>query len=113
MWFKTRILGKVHVFVPSVEGVKKVYSNEFGLFGKKLIKSVEDMMGKTSLLVVPESGHMKIRKLLGEPFSMNNVSKFVPKLDRMLSDRLKKLQLQGKSFRLLDFTMKVYISLFI
>ncbi|KAL3840435.1 hypothetical protein ACJIZ3_025026 [Penstemon smallii] len=106
-WFKTRILGRTHVFVPSIEGAKMVYSNEFGLFKKELIKSIQDLAGRKSVFVVPKDSHNKIRALLSDTFSMNNVSKFVPKIDHMVSQRLNKMETHGKSFPVLDFTMKL------
>lgn len=84
-----------------------VYSNDFGLFKKHLIKSMQDMIGRKSLFSVSKADHVKIRSLLAEPFSMINVSKFVPKIDEMVSKRLHKLSSDGKSFPVLEFTMKV------
>ncbi|KAL2236317.1 cytochrome P450 90A1 isoform X2 [Sesamum indicum] len=105
-WFKTRILGKTHVYVPSVEGAKTVFANDFVMFNKRYLKSMGDMVGKNSLLCVPKEIHGRMRHLLADPFSMNSVSKFVPKFDRELSERLKRLENSGKSFRVLEFSMK-------
>ncbi|CAK9141290.1 unnamed protein product [Ilex paraguariensis] len=49
----------------------------------------------------------RIRRLLADPFSMNSLSKFVQKFDKMLCERLKKKE-DGKSFALLDFNMKIF-----
>ncbi|PIN15763.1 Cytochrome P450 CYP4/CYP19/CYP26 subfamily [Handroanthus impetiginosus] len=105
-WFKTRILGRVHVFVPSVEGAKTIFANDFVLFNKGYLKSMADAVGKKSLLSVPQEIHQRIRGLLSDPFSMNSVSKFIPKFDSELCERLKRLEEEGKSFRVLEFTMK-------
>ncbi|KAH6810186.1 hypothetical protein C2S51_023948 [Perilla frutescens var. frutescens] len=106
-WFKTRLFGQIHVYVPSVEGAKAVFSNDFVLFNKGYLKSMEDAVGKKSLLCVPREIHRRIRGILAEPFSMNSVSKFVPKFDRELSERLRRREREGRSFRVLEFTMKV------
>lgn len=106
-WFKTRLFGKVHVFVPSVVGAKTILTNEFKLFNKCLVKSMADAVGKKSLLCVPVESHKRIRRLLSGPFSMESLSQFVQKFDKLLSLRFKKLAEDGKSFVALDFSMKV------
>lgn len=106
-WFRTRLFGQIHVFVPSVEGAKTVFSNDFVVFNKGYLKSMADAVGKKSLLCVPRDVHRRIRGILADPFSMNSVSKFVPKFDRELSQRLRRREREGRSFRVLEFTMKV------
>ncbi|KAK3025016.1 hypothetical protein RJ639_044625, partial [Escallonia herrerae] len=106
-WFKTRLFGKIHVFVPSAEGARTIFANDFLLYNKGYVKSMADAVGKNSLLCVPKESHKRIRRLLSDPFSMNSLSKFVQKLDDMLCERLHKLEMEGESFRLLDFNMKV------
>ncbi|KAK9285006.1 hypothetical protein L1049_024188 [Liquidambar formosana] len=106
-WFKTRIFGKIHVFVPSTEGAKKIFTNDFVQFNKGYVKSMADAVGEKSLLCVPQESHKRIRRLLSDPFSMNSLSKFVKKFDDMLCERLKTLEGDGKSFTVLDFSMKL------
>ncbi|OWM74657.1 hypothetical protein CDL15_Pgr005237 [Punica granatum] len=105
-WFKTRIFGKVHVFAPSTEAAKAIFTNEFVHFNKGYVKSMADAVGKKSLLCVAHDSHRRIRRLLSEPFSMNSLSKFVTKFDQMLSKRMRKFEEDGKSFVVLDFAMK-------
>ncbi|KAI4325463.1 hypothetical protein MLD38_030861 [Melastoma candidum] len=105
-WFKTRLFGKIHVFVPTTDGAKQVFSSDFVQFNKGYVKSMGDAVGKNSLLCVPHENHKRIRRLLSDPFSMNSLSKFVTKIDTMLSERMKELERGGKSFALLDFSMK-------
>lgn len=106
-WFKTRIFGKIHVFVPSVEGAKEIFSSDFKLFNKGYVKSMADAVGKKSLLCIPQESHKRIRRLLADPFSMNSLSKLVQKIDKMLTERLENLEKDGKSFAVLNFNMKV------
>ncbi|KAK1422969.1 hypothetical protein QVD17_18261 [Tagetes erecta] len=106
-WFKTRLFGKVHVFVPSVVGAKAIFTNDFQLFNKGYIKSMADAVGKKSLLCVPVESHKRIRRLLSSPFSMDSMSKYVHKFDKLISERLKNLADQGKCFVVLDFNMKI------
>ncbi|XP_024183516.1 cytochrome P450 716B1 [Rosa chinensis] len=106
-WFKTRIFGKIHVFVPSTEGAKMIFSNDFAKFNKGYVKSMADCIGDKSLLCVPHENHKRIRRLLSDPFSMNSLSSFIEKFDRMLCQKLKKLEQGGKSFSVLDFSMRM------
>ncbi|KAL6224591.1 hypothetical protein ACLB2K_003446 [Fragaria x ananassa] len=66
-----------------------------------------DCVGKNSLLCVPHEKHRRIRRLLSDPFSMNSLSQFVQKFDKMLCQKLKKLEEGGKSFVVLEFSMKM------
>ncbi|OIT39469.1 PREDICTED: abscisic acid 8'-hydroxylase 1-like [Nicotiana attenuata] len=106
-WFKTRVFGKIHVFVPTVEGAKTIFTNDFTLFNKGYVKSMADAVGRKSLLCVPQESHKRIRRLLSDPFSMKSLSKFVQRFDNLLCERLKKVQKEGKSFIVLDFNMKI------
>ncbi|KAG2696201.1 hypothetical protein I3760_07G047700 [Carya illinoinensis] len=105
-WFKTRIFGKIHLFVPSTDGTKTIFTSDFVQFKRGFVKSMADAVGEKSLLCVPFESHKRMRRLLANPFSMNSMSKFVKKFDKMLCERLKNLEAQ-KSFVVLDFTMKL------
>ncbi|XP_031253886.1 abscisic acid 8'-hydroxylase 3-like isoform X1 [Pistacia vera] len=106
-WFKTRLLGKIHVFAPSTEGARTIFANDFVKFNKGYVKSMADAVGEKSLLCVTHESHKRIRRLLSDPFSMNSLSKFVKNFDKMLSERLKTLEKSGKSFSVLKFGMKI------
>lgn len=106
-WFKTRLFGKIHIFIPNPEGARTIFANDFDLFNKGYVKSMADAVGKKSLLCVPVENHKRIRRLLSEPFSMTSLSAFITKFDKMLCGRLQKLEEKGKSFKVLDFSMKV------
>lgn len=106
-WFKTRLFGKIHIFIPNPEGARTIFANDFDLFNKGYVKSMADAVGKKSLLSVPVESHKRIRRLLSEPFSMTSLSAFITKFDKMLCGRLQKLEEKGKSFKVLDFSMKV------
>ncbi|ESW28072.1 hypothetical protein PHAVU_003G256500 [Phaseolus vulgaris] len=106
-WFKTRLFGKIHIFVPNPEGARTIFANDFVLFNKGYVKSMADAVGEKSLLCVPVESHKRIRRLLSEPFSMTSLFAFVTKFDKLLCGRLQKLEENGKSFKVLDFCMKM------
>ncbi|KVI02834.1 cytochrome P450 [Cynara cardunculus var. scolymus] len=85
---------------------KTILTNDFQLFNKGYVKSMADAVGKNSLLCVPVESHKRIRRLLSAPFSMDSLSKFVQKFDKLVSERFEKLAENGNSFVVLDFTMK-------
>lgn len=98
------------MFVPTTDGAKTIFANDLVLFNKGYVKSMADVVGKKSLLCVPQESHKRIRRLLSDPFSMNSLSKFVMEFDNMLYQRLNKLEEGGKSFVVFDFCMKVLTS---
>ncbi|EEF38073.1 Ent-kaurenoic acid oxidase, putative [Ricinus communis] len=106
-WFKTRIFGKIHVFAPSTEAARKVFTNDFGEFNKGYIKSMATVVGEKSVFAVPLESHKRIRHILSALFSIPSLSIFVQNFDQMLSQRLKNLQERGITFAVLDFTMKL------
>ncbi|OMO56988.1 Cytochrome P450 [Corchorus capsularis] len=106
-WFKTRVLGRTHVFVPSIEGAKTILANDFVHFNKLYVRSMEDTVGALSIFTVPHKIHNRIRHVLSDFFSMSALSMFVGKFDKMLSERLDKLEKSGKSFKVTDFSSKI------
>ncbi|GKV29612.1 hypothetical protein SLEP1_g38519 [Rubroshorea leprosula] len=106
-WFKTRIFGQIHVFIPSTDGARTIFTNDFVNFNMGFVKSMADATGEKSLFNVPHETHKRIRRLLSDPFSMNSLPKFLKNFDKMLCQRLQKLEEAGKSFKLLHFSMKV------
>lgn len=106
-WFKTRLFGKVHIYIPTPEGARTIFANDFDLFNKGYVKSMADAVGKKSLLCVPVESHKRIRRLLSEPFSMTSLYAFITKFDKLLCGRLQKLEESGKSFKTLDFCMEM------
>lgn len=98
------------MFVPSTEGARTIFANDFVNFNKGYVKSMADAVGEKSLLCVPHESHRRIRRLLSDPFSMSSLSKFVTSFDKLLNQRLKKLKERETSFRVLGFSMKVRLS---
>ncbi|PON87717.1 Cytochrome P [Trema orientale] len=81
-WFKTRIFGQIHVFVPSTEGAKIIFSNDFVHFNNGYVKSMADVAGANNMFSVPHENHKRIRCLLSDSFFMNSLSDHVQKFDK-------------------------------
>lgn len=105
--FKTRIFGQIHVFLSSTEGARTVFAGDFVGFNKDYVKPMKDAIGEKSVLSVPHQSHKRIRRLLSGPFSMDSLSTFVKKIDKVVIQRLKILEESGKSFSVLEFGTKV------
>lgn len=95
------------MFVPSTDGARMILSNDFVKFNKGYMKALLDCIGDKSLFTVSHENHKRIRDLLSDLFSMNSLSSFIEKFDKMLCQRLQKLEQDGKSFSVFDFSMKV------
>ncbi|XVE82574.1 hypothetical protein DITRI_Ditri16bG0016600 [Diplodiscus trichospermus] len=106
-WFKTRLFRKIHVFLSSTEGARTIFTNDFVHFNKEYIKPMADAVGEKSVLYVPRESHKRIRRLLSNLFSMDSLSTFVKKIDKMVIQRLNSQEEGGKSFSVLDFGMKM------
>ncbi|XVF59672.1 hypothetical protein PTKIN_Ptkin07bG0294500 [Pterospermum kingtungense] len=106
-WFKTRIFGQIHVFLSSTEGARTVFASDFVGFNKEYVKPMKDAIGEKSVLYVPQHSHKRIRRLLSDLFSMDSLSKFVKKIDKIVIQKLKTLEQTGKSFSVLDFVTKM------
>ncbi|KAL6145072.1 hypothetical protein ACLB2K_055760 [Fragaria x ananassa] len=49
-WFKTRVFGKIHVFVPSTDGARMILSNDFVKFNKGYMKALLDLRMKVKIV---------------------------------------------------------------
>ncbi|KAM0970379.1 hypothetical protein FF1_018463 [Malus domestica] len=106
-WFKTRLFGKIHVYVPSSEGARTIFASDFATFDKAYLKPMSDAVGVDSLLVVAQETHRRIRRLLSDPFSMSSLPTFIQKLDKILCQELKTREESGEKFSVLALSMKL------
>ncbi|XP_068308722.1 cytochrome P450 716A1-like [Pyrus communis] len=106
-WFKTRLFGKIHVYVPSSEGARTIFASDFATFDKAYLKPMSDAVGVDSLLVVAQETHRRIRRLLSDPFSMSSLPTFIQKFDKILCQELKTREESGEKFSVLALSMKL------
>ncbi|KAG9449705.1 hypothetical protein H6P81_009670 [Aristolochia fimbriata] len=81
--FKTSIFGKTHVFVSNREAAKAVLGSDFANFTKTYMKSIEEAVGRQSLLCAPQHVHALIRGRLSDLFTTESMSSFIKHFDRL------------------------------
>ncbi|XP_057870936.1 3beta,22alpha-dihydroxysteroid 3-dehydrogenase isoform X2 [Cryptomeria japonica] len=104
--FKTRIFGKTHVFMPGPEVAKLVLSGEFSEFTKSYIKSMHDAVGQHSLLCVKQQTHVKLRRLLGELFTVEALAKSLQHIDNLITHSLTQWK-DLSSIRVIGYTLDI------
>ncbi|WCJ35215.1 cytochrome P450 family 722 subfamily A polypeptide 1 [Euphorbia peplus] len=82
--FKTRIFGETHVFISSRESAKAILNNESGIFTKRYIKSIAQLVGEQSLLCASHQHHKLIRYRLQNLFSTTWLSVFIKQFDELI-----------------------------
>ncbi|XP_050228110.1 abscisic acid 8'-hydroxylase 4 [Mercurialis annua] len=86
--FKTNIFGQTHVFVSTTESAKAILNNESGLFTKRYIKSIGELVGDGSLLCASHQHHKLIRSRLINLFSTTSLSVFIKQFDQLILSSL-------------------------
>lgn len=99
------------MYVPSSEGARTIFANDFAIFGKAYVKPMADAVGVDSLFVAAQESHTKMRHLLADPFSLSSLPTYIQKFDKILSQELKALEERGERFSALALCMKVTINL--
>lgn len=73
--FKTNVLGDTFVFVSGKGTGKFIFGNEDKLFNLAVGKSMEDVIGHNSLFQARGELHKKMRRIIGDPLSMDSLKK--------------------------------------
>uniref|UniRef100_A0A0D9W143 Cytochrome P450 n=1 Tax=Leersia perrieri TaxID=77586 RepID=A0A0D9W143_9ORYZ len=107
--FKTYVLGRITVFMTGREAAKILLSGKDGVVSLNLFYTGKQVLGPTSLLTTNGEEHKKLRRLIGEPLSIDALKKYfnfinelaIQTLDTWLGRRV--LVLEEAS----SFTLKV------
>uniref|UniRef100_A0A0E0D985 Cytochrome P450 n=1 Tax=Oryza meridionalis TaxID=40149 RepID=A0A0E0D985_9ORYZ len=113
--FKTYVLGRMTVFMTGREAAKILLSGKDGVVSLNLFYTGKQVLGPTSLLTTNGDEHKKLRRLIGEPLSIDALKKYfgfindlaVQTLDTWLDRRV--LVLEEAS----SFTLKVIANMLI
>ncbi|PON54926.1 Cytochrome P450, E-class, group I [Parasponia andersonii] len=87
--FRTNIFGETHVFVSRTESAKAILNTDSGMFTKRYIKSIAELVGHQSLLCASQQHHKLIRSRLSNLFSSNSLSLFVKQFDELVIENLR------------------------
>ncbi|CAN6280670.1 unnamed protein product [Urochloa humidicola] len=73
--FKTYVLGRITVFMTGREAAKILLSGKDGVVSLNLFYTGKQVLGPTSLLTTNGEEHKKLRRLIGEPLSIDALKK--------------------------------------
>ncbi|BAH92431.1 Os03g0836100 [Oryza sativa Japonica Group] len=118
--FKTYVLGRMTVFMTGREAAKILLSGKDGVVSLNLFYTGKQVLGPTSLLTTNGDEHKKLRRLIGEPLSIDALKKHfdfindlaVQTLDTWLDRRVLVLE-EASSVIIKLFTLKVIANMLI
>jgi cytochrome P450 len=73
--FKTHVLGRATVFMTGREAARILLSGKDGVVSLNLFYTGKQVLGPTSLLTTNGEEHKKLRRLIGEPLSIDALKK--------------------------------------
>ncbi|KAH6782535.1 hypothetical protein C2S52_000594 [Perilla frutescens var. hirtella] len=76
--FKSYVLGRFTVFMTGREASKILLTGKDGLVSLNLFYTGKQVLGPTSLLTQSGEAHKRLRRLIGEPLSMDGLRKYFP-----------------------------------
>lgn len=74
--FKTNVLGRSTVFMTGREASKMLLAGKDGMVSLNLFYTGKQVLGPASLLQTTGEEHKRLRRLIGEPLSMNSLKKY-------------------------------------
>lgn len=74
--FKTSVLGRFTVFMTGREASKILLSGKDGMVSLNLFYTGQQVLGPTSLLQTTGEEHKRLRRLIGEPLSVDGLKKY-------------------------------------
>ncbi|XP_010459635.1 PREDICTED: cytochrome P450 90A1-like [Camelina sativa] len=100
--FRTSLFGETHVFLSTTESARAVLNNESGMFTKRYIKSIGELVGERSLLCAPQHHHKILRSRLINLFSKRSTALMVRHFDELVVDALSGWEHRGTVILLTD-----------
>ncbi|KFK44099.1 hypothetical protein AALP_AA1G215700 [Arabis alpina] len=100
--FRTRLFGETHVFLSTTESARAVLNNESGMFTKRYIKSIAELVGDRSLLCASQHHHKTLRSRLINLFSKKSTALMVRHFDELVVDALSGWEHRGTVVLLTD-----------
>ncbi|ESQ34838.1 hypothetical protein EUTSA_v10007476mg [Eutrema salsugineum] len=100
--FRTSLFGETHVFLSTTESARAVLNNESGMFTKRYIKSIAELVGDRSLLCASHHHHKILRSRLINLFSKKSTAMMVRHFDELIVDALSGWQHRGTVVLLTD-----------
>jgi len=76
MVFKSFVLGRFTIFMTGREASKILLTGKDGIVSLNLFYTGQQVLGPTSLLQTTGEAHKRIRRLIGEPLSIDGLKKY-------------------------------------
>ncbi|KAG6388584.1 hypothetical protein SASPL_150016 [Salvia splendens] len=86
--FKSYVLGRYTVFMTGREASKILLTGKDGLVSLNLFYTGKQVLGPTSLLTQSGEAHKRLRRLIGEPLSMDALRKYFPFINALAIETL-------------------------
>lgn len=86
--FKSYVLGRFTVFMTGREASKILLTGKDGLVSLNLFYTGKQVLGPTSLLTQSGEAHKRLRRLIGEPLSMDALRKYFPFINNLAMETL-------------------------
>ncbi|KAL6009660.1 hypothetical protein ACLOJK_000089 [Asimina triloba] len=107
--FKTNVLGRFTVFMTGREASKILLSGKDGLVSLNLFYTGKQVLGPNSLLQTTGELHKRLRRLIGDPLSVDGVKRYFKFINDLVIEMLDTWP--GRTVNVLDeasmFTLKV------
>ncbi|KAH1151777.1 hypothetical protein GYH30_045332, partial [Glycine max] len=107
--FKSFVLGRFTVFMTGREASKILLTGKDGIVSLNLFYTGQQVLGPTSLLQTTGEAHKRLRRLIGEPLSIDGLKKYFHFIHTQAMETLD--QWQGRKVLVLEeastFTLKV------
>ncbi|KAI4352967.1 hypothetical protein L6164_007168 [Bauhinia variegata] len=107
--FKTFVLGRFTVFMTGREASKILLTGKDGMVSLNLFYTGKQVLGPTSLLTTAGEEHKRLRRLIGEPLSIDGLKKYFHFINTQAMETLD--QWSGRKILVLEeastFTLKV------
>ncbi|KAE8646208.1 hypothetical protein Csa_016292 [Cucumis sativus] len=107
--FKTSVLGRLMVFMTGSDAAKILLTGKDGMVSLNLFYTGKQVLGQSSLLQTNGEAHKRLRRLIGEPLSLDGLRKYFQFINNLAIETLD--EWSGRKIFVLDeastFTLKV------
>ncbi|CAK9309730.1 unnamed protein product [Citrullus colocynthis] len=107
--FKTSVLGRLMVFMTGSDAAKILLTGKDGMVSLNLFYTGKQVLGQSSLLQTNGEAHKRLRRLIGEPLSVDGLRKYFQFINNLAIETLD--EWSGRTIFVLDeastFTLKV------
>lgn len=98
--FKTSVLGRLMVFMTGSDAAKILLTGKDGMVSLNLFYTGKQVLGQSSLLQTNGEAHKRLRRLIGEPLSVDGLRKYFQFINNLAIETLD--EWSGRTIFVLD-----------